>query len=75
MLNLFICGVGTVGSSLIEQIHGQQERLKSERGLYLKVVGIANGHKAIFSRNGVDLENFRQDLEERYGFFASGATR
>ena len=65
VLNLFICGVGTVGSSLIEQIHGQQERLKSERGLYLKVVGIANGHKAIFSRNGVDLENFRQDLEEK----------
>ena len=65
VLNLFICGVGTVGSSLIEQIHGQQERLKSERGLYLKVVGIANGHKAIFSRNGVDLENFRHDLEEK----------
>ncbi len=65
VLNLFICGVGTVGSSLIEQIHGQQERLKSERGLYLKVVGIANGHKAIFSRNGVNLENFRQDLEEK----------
>ena len=65
VLNLFICGVGTVGSSLIEQIHGQQERLKSERGLYLKVVGIANGHKAIFSRNGVDLENFRQNLEEK----------
>ena len=65
VLNLFICGVGTVGSSLIEQIHGQQERLKSERGLCLKVVGIANGHKAIFSRNSVDLENFRKDLEEK----------
>ena len=65
VLNLFICGVGTVGSSLIEQIHGQQERLKSERGLYLKVVGIANGHKAIFSRSGVDLDNFRKDLEEK----------
>lgn len=65
VLNLFICGVGTVGSSLIEQIYGQQERLKSERGLCLKVVGIANGHKAIFSRNGVDLENFRKDLEEK----------
>ncbi len=65
VLNLFICGVGTVGSSLIEQIHGQQERLKSERGLCLKVVGIANGHKAIFSRNGVGLENFRKDLEEK----------
>lgn len=65
VLNLFICGIGTVGSSLIQQIHGQQERLKSERGLCLKVVGIANGHKAIFSRSGIDLESYREELEEK----------
>ena len=42
VLNLFICGIGTVGGSLIEQIHSQQEKLKRERGLKLHVVGIAN---------------------------------
>ena len=59
VLNLFVCGVGTVGGSLLEQIHGQQEKLKQERGLNLKVVGIANGHKALFTRAGIDLGNFR----------------
>ncbi len=65
VLNLFICGVGTVGGSLLEQIHSQQERLKQERGLKLKVVGIANGHKAFFTREGIDLDNYRNELEEK----------
>lgn len=64
-LNLFICGIGTVGSSLIEQIHSQQEKLKQERGLKLKVVGIANGHHALFTRSGIDLSNYRAELEEK----------
>lgn len=65
VLNLFICGIGTVGSSLIEQIHSQQEKLKQERGLKLKVVGIANGHHALFTRSGIDLSNCRAELEEK----------
>ena len=27
VLNLFICGVGTVGGSLIEQIHSQRQEI------------------------------------------------
>lgn len=65
VLNLFICGIGTVGGSLIEQIHSQQEKLKRERGLKLHVVGIANGHRAYFTRDGIDLCNYRQELEEK----------
>ena len=65
VLNLFICGIGTVGRSLIDQIHSQQERLKQERGLNLKIVGIANGHKAMFTRAGIDLDHYREDLEEK----------
>ena len=65
VLNLFVCGIGTVGHSLLEQIHGQQERMKNERGLKLRVVGIANGHQAYFCRQGIDLANFRQELDEK----------
>lgn len=65
VLNLFICGIGTVGSSLIEQIYSQQEKLKQERGLKLKVVGIANGHHALFTRSGIDLSNYHAELEEK----------
>lgn len=62
VLNLFICGVGTVGGSLIEQIRHQREQLKRELRLQLNVVGIVSGHNAMFSRDGLDLEDYRQRL-------------
>ena len=65
VLNLFICGTGTVGDSLIQQLASQQEKLMEERGLKLNVVGIANGHQAYFNREGIDLFNYRQVLDEK----------
>ena len=64
VLNLFICGVGTVGGSLIEQIAQQKEKLMREQGLKLNVVGIASGHNAMFDREGLDLTDFRQRLKQ-----------
>ncbi len=64
VLNIFICGVGTVGSSLIRQIAQQQEKLKRELRLDLRVVGIASSKKAMFSREGFDLNNFRALLDK-----------
>ena len=65
VLNLFICGTGTVGDSLIKQLASQQEKLMKERGLKLNVVGIANGHQALFDRDGLDLSNYRALLDEK----------
>jgi bifunctional aspartokinase / homoserine dehydrogenase 1 len=62
VLNLFICGVGTVGSKLIEQIRSQYEELKEHSRLKLNVVGIASSHNAIFCREGLDLDNYREQL-------------
>ncbi|MBQ8521939.1 MAG: aspartate kinase, partial [Bacteroides sp.] len=67
VLNLFICGTGTVGDSLIKQICGQQQKLIQERGLKLNVVGIANGHQALFCREGIDLTHYRALLDEKGG--------
>ena len=64
VLNIFICGIGTVGSSLIEQIASQQEKLKKEHSLKLNIVGIANSRHAIFDREGLDLNNYRAALME-----------
>ena len=63
VLNLFICGVGTVGGNLISQIHSQYEELMRTRRLKLNVVGIASSKKAIFTRDGIDLGNYREALE------------
>ena len=64
VLNLFICGIGTVGAKLIEQIQSQYETLKSDSRLLLNVVGIASSKKAIFNRDGIDLTNYREQLNE-----------
>ncbi len=64
VLNLFICGVGTVGGQLIEQIKSQYEELKRRSQLKLNVVGIASSHNAIFNREGIDLDNYRALLKE-----------
>ncbi len=63
-LNLFICGIGTVGGMLIEQIASQKEELMMTHRLKLNVVGIASSRKAIFSREGIDLKNYREILQK-----------
>ena len=64
VLNLFICGIGTVGGKLIEQIRSQYENLKEHSRLKLTVVGVASSHNAIFSRDGIDLDNYRELLKQ-----------
>ena len=63
VLNVFVCGVGTVGAQLLEQIHQQQHMLLHEQHLQLNVVGIANSRTAIFNADGIDLANYRDQLK------------
>lgn len=63
VLNLFICGVGTVGGKLIEQIKKQYEELKLHSNLKLNVVGIASSRNAIFNREGLDLDHYSEELK------------
>ena len=65
VLNLFICGIGTVGGSLIEQIYSQRQKLMQENGLQLNVVGIADAKRAMFSREGLDLAGYRDKLAQQ----------
>lgn len=55
VLNLFIIGIGNIGRHLLQQLARQQETLLRDKALKLKVVGIANSRKAIFDREGIDL--------------------
>ncbi len=64
VLNLFICGIGTVGSKLIEQIRSQYDALKDHSRLKLNVVGIASSKHAVYNRDGIDLDNYRQLLAD-----------
>ncbi len=65
VLNLFVAGVGTVGSNLIEQIRVQQPKLMTQNELKLNIVGISNSKKALFCRKGLNLENCISELKEK----------
>ena len=62
VLNLFIAGIGTVGGNLLEQIRIQRPKLMEQNGLKLNVVGISNSKKARFLREGINLDNYREEL-------------
>ena len=64
VLNIFICGVGTVGAQLIEQIQQQYSTLLQQQHLQLHVVGIANSRTALFNADGLDLSTYREELKE-----------
>ena len=65
VLNLFVVGIGTVGGNLLEQLRAQQPKLMRQNGLKLNVVGISNSKRAIFSRDGIDLDHYADELRER----------
>lgn len=57
VLNLFVVGVGTVGSNLLNQIKAQRQKLMEQNGLKINVVGIASSSKMMFLRSGINLDN------------------
>ena len=68
VLNIFICGIGTVGGMLLEQIRTQQQFLMQSRRLKLNVVGISDVDNFVLDRDGIDLDNYEKIL--RAGFKA-----
>ncbi|MDX6747942.1 bifunctional aspartate kinase/homoserine dehydrogenase I [Polaribacter sp. PL03] len=62
-LNLFVTGVGNVGERFLSQLHQQNKFLKENLKLSIKVIGIANSRKMAFDDNGIDLDNWKEALE------------
>ena len=66
VLNLFICGIGTVGGMLLEQIRTQQQFLMQSRRLKLNVVGISDVDNFVLDRDGINLDNYMEALRAGY---------
>src|SRR5690606_24298424 len=56
-LNLFVIGVGNVGSKFLQQIRQQKKYLKEELKLNIRVIGISNSRKMVFDENGIALKD------------------
>ena len=66
VLNIFICGIGTVGGMLLEQIRTQQQFLMQTKRLKLNVVGISDVDNFVLDRDGIDLNNYMEILRAGY---------
>ena len=62
-VNLFITGVGNVGSRLIAQLQQQHDYLEENLRIYIRVVGMANSKKMFFDDKGIDLNNWPELLD------------
>ncbi len=63
-LHVFLMGVGLIGGTLLEQIKGQHKELLEENNLDIRIAGMANSRKMLFNREGVNLENWKNQLDE-----------
>src|SRR5690606_23015794 len=62
-LNLYITGVGNVGSKLLDQLKQQEKYLLEKLRLKVRVLGLSNSRKMIFDEAGIDLGNWKNNLE------------
>ncbi len=63
-LNVFIAGLGNVGSKLLSQIAQQQQYLLDHLKLQLRITGIANSRKMLFADEGINLATWKEQLEQ-----------
>ena len=63
-LNLFITGVGNVGSKLLEQIEKQTEYLIENLRLKIRVIALSNSKKMVLGEDALDLKGWKLQLSE-----------
>jgi len=62
-LNLFVTGVGNVGKRFLAQVQQQKKFLKENLKLNIRVIGISNSRKMFFDANGINLDNWEENLK------------
>ena len=62
-LNVFVVGVGNIGTELLSQINGHHEFLAKHNLISIKILGLINTKKMLIDVNGIDLANWQSALE------------
>lgn len=63
-LNLFVMGVGNVGSKFLAQVQQQRKYLKENLKLNIRVIGISNSRTMAFDDGGISLKNWETILAD-----------
>ncbi|MBC7451897.1 MAG: bifunctional aspartate kinase/homoserine dehydrogenase I [Cytophagales bacterium] len=64
-INVFVVGVGLIGTALIKQLQKQSAYLQKEKNFKINIVGLANSKKMLISENGITLTSWKEKLEEQ----------
>lgn len=62
-IDVMLVGSGNIGSALLNQIKSQRDFLR-QRNITMRVCGISNSRKMLLKENGINLENWRDVLNE-----------
>lgn len=57
-IHIYICGIGNVGSKLIQQIYDQNTYLQENFSINLRIAGISNSRNMLFSDQGISYERY-----------------
>ena len=60
-LDVFVVGIGGVGGELVDQFQRQQAKL-AEKGIVIRVCGLANSKGLLLDSDGLPLENWRDRM-------------
>ncbi|ATN06473.1 bifunctional aspartate kinase/homoserine dehydrogenase I [Chryseobacterium indologenes] len=63
-VHLYICGTGNVGSKLIQQIYNQNRYLQENLLINLRIAGLSNSRKMLFSDKGIQEVEYAGWIEQ-----------
>ncbi len=62
-LNVFCCGLGNIGSTLLKQIAEHKEFLENNRQVRINLAGICNSKKLLTHIEGIPVSNWKEQLD------------
>ncbi len=62
-VNIYLAGVGLIGSTLLQQISQKLEDLRKEQNININLVGIVNSRHKHFNDEGIDLISWKDKID------------
>jgi len=64
-LHVFSLGTGNIGSTLFRQLLEQQDFLRDNNDIQVKVIGISNSRQMLFNGEGITLDSWQEELTNK----------
>ena len=64
-LNVFLVGIGLIGSTLIKQLEKQKQYLRKSHSLEIIIAGICNSKKMLFNEDGISAQRYQDQMDSK----------